>query len=85
MFQRILSDLGALQGCQVSTASQGLSDVAGQGAYVGAFAAGYPDFDDGQAAVEQFDVVNMYGFGLQFYVFSLAGKVVGPFTLNLAG
>ena len=47
--EAIVAAAGALQGGKVGTAAEGLAEIAGEGADVGAFGAGYADRCFGQA------------------------------------
>ena len=82
----VVAHLCAPQGCEVCAALEGLSDVAGQSADIGAFRA-----DDAQGEAHGLAVpfdhlhfVNAQGLGAQCHVLAAASQIVGPFAFHLA-
>ena len=67
---------GAAQCGKVCPAAERLAYVAGQGAYVCAFAAGYAYRYLGHVVFEELYLVDVQRFGLELYFFSAACEVV---------
>ena len=81
-----VADAGATEGYEMGTALQRLTNVAGKGADVGALGT---DYANGElhlsgVEVEELELVDDEGLGLQGYVFSLAGELVGSMAIDLA-
>ena len=79
-----VAEAGAAERRQEGTAAQGVADVAGQGADVGALAADHANAHLHLHGVErcQFQLVDTHGLGLQFHFPTLAGQLVGTVAVD---